>query len=219
MPNAALKRRPTTLDGSNSENAGSTLRRECLQNFPARANRNRTRLSFTGFSNSMDRVIHSVITRRSFLKQSTFLAAGAFLDGQLTNSMRHHPVAQQQTAFNTSKLGKWVASLPIPAVAQAQGKRRSPYDQRLMVPYYRMSLSPADIKVHRDMKPTRWWACASSVPGATIEARSGEPLLVEWANGLPQQHFLPIDPGEWQAVPVLRGGAPQISFPPPQRLE
>ena len=107
--------------------------------------------------------------------------------------MRHHPVARQQTAFDTAKLEKWVDPLPIPAVAQAQGKRPSPEDQRLMVPYYCMSISPTDIKVHRDMKPTRWWACASSVPGATIEARSGEPLFIDWANELPQQHFLPID--------------------------
>ena len=77
--------------------------------------------------------------------------------------------------------------------SQAQGQRPSPDDQHTMVPYYRMPMRPAEIKVHRDMQPTRWWACASSVPGATIEARSGEPLLVEWANDLPPQHFLPID--------------------------
>ena len=71
-----------------------------------------------------------MITRRSFLKQSTLLAAGAYLHGQLPSSMRHHPVAQQQIAFDTSKLEKFVDPLPIPAVAQAQGKRPSPADQR-----------------------------------------------------------------------------------------
>jgi spore coat protein A len=134
-----------------------------------------------------------VITRRNFLKQSTLLAAGAYFGGQLPPSMRHHPVAKQQVAFDTGKLEKFVDPLPIPAVAQAQGKRPSRDDQRLMVPYHRMSIRETDIKVHRDMKPTRWWACASSVPGAAIEARSGEPLFIEWANELPQQHFLPID--------------------------
>jgi spore coat protein A, manganese oxidase len=133
-----------------------------------------------------------VITRRKFLKQSTFFAAGAYLHGQLPPSMRH-PIAKQQVAFDTSKLEKFVDPLPIPAVAQAQGKRPSPEDQRLLVPYYRMSMRQADLKVHRDMKPTSWWTCASSLPGATIEARSGEPLFIEWSNELPQQHFLPID--------------------------
>ena len=144
-------------------------------------------------STCIDRVIQPVITRRNFLKQSTIFAAGAYLNGQLPPAMRHHPIAKQQVAFDTSKLEKFVDPLPIPAIAQAQGKRPSPEDQRMMVPYYRMSLRQTDIKVHRDMKPTSWWACASSVPGATIEARSGEPLFIEWANELPQQHFLPID--------------------------
>ena len=134
-----------------------------------------------------------MITRRNFLKQSSLCAAGAYFHGQLPPSMRHHPVAKQQVAFDTRKLEKFVDPLPLPVLAQAQGRRPSPDDRRLMVPYYRMPMREAEIKVHRDMKPTRWWACASSVPGATIEARSGEPLLIEWANELPQQHFLPID--------------------------
>ena len=31
------------------------------------------------------------------------------------------------------------------------------------------------------------------VPGPTFEVRSGKPVIVEWANDLPQRHFLPID--------------------------
>ncbi len=134
-----------------------------------------------------------MISRRSFLKQSTLFAAGAYFHGQLPPSMRHHPIAKQQVAFDTGKLEKFVDPLPIPTVARALGKRPSPAEQRMMVPYYRMPLRQIDLKVHRDMKPTRWWSCAGSVPGATIEARTGEPLLIEWANELPQQHFLPID--------------------------
>jgi spore coat protein A, manganese oxidase len=54
-------------------------------------------------------------------------------------------------------------------------------------------------KIHRDMKPTRQWGLvatgqtAPSSPGPTIETRSGQGLLVEWANELPEAHFLPID--------------------------
>ncbi len=32
-----------------------------------------------------------------------------------------------------------------------------------------------------------------STPGPTFETRSGEPLLVEWINALPNEHFLPLD--------------------------
>ncbi len=48
-------------------------------------------------------------------------------------------------------------------------------------------------KVHRDLKPTRFWGYASSSPGPTFETRSGQGLLVEWVNELPATHFLPID--------------------------
>ena len=43
------------------------------------------------------------------------------------------------------------------------------------------------------MKPTRWWGFGGSVPGPTMETRSGQGIIVEWANELPPQHFLPID--------------------------
>ena len=41
-------------------------------------------------------------------------------------------------------------------------------------------------KIHRDVKPTRFWGFDQSSPGPTIEARSGQPVLVEWANELPR---------------------------------
>ena len=37
------------------------------------------------------------------------------------------------------------------------------------------------------------WTFGGTWPGPTIETRSGEGLLVEWANELPEKHFLPID--------------------------
>jgi spore coat protein A len=49
------------------------------------------------------------------------------------------------------------------------------------------------MKLHRDLKPTQFWSFGASVPGPTIEARTGDAILVEWVNTLPQQHFLPID--------------------------
>ncbi len=49
------------------------------------------------------------------------------------------------------------------------------------------------VKLHRDLPPTSMWAYGGSVPGPTIEVRSGEEIQVEWVNGLPRRHFLPID--------------------------
>lgn len=48
-------------------------------------------------------------------------------------------------------------------------------------------------KVHRDVPPTSFWGYGGSCPGLTIEARSGKPILVEWANELPSQHIFPVD--------------------------
>jgi spore coat protein A, manganese oxidase len=48
-------------------------------------------------------------------------------------------------------------------------------------------------KVHSDLKPTKMWGFNSAFPGPTFETRSGQGFLVEWVNGLPQQHFLPVD--------------------------
>ena len=51
----------------------------------------------------------------------------------------------------------------------------------------------AEIRVHRDLPPTRIWGYGGTMPGPTIETRSGRALLVEWRNDLPDKHFLPID--------------------------
>ncbi len=71
--------------------------------------------------------------------------------------------------------------------------RPLPSSPKTNVPYYRFAAQPVEMKIHRDLKPTRFWAFGGSVPGPTLEMRSGEEVLVEWANELPQQHFLPID--------------------------
>ncbi|WP_263381350.1 multicopper oxidase family protein [Granulicella arctica] len=48
-------------------------------------------------------------------------------------------------------------------------------------------------KVHRDLPPTTVWGYNGTWPGPTIEARSGEPINVNWINRLPPRHLLPID--------------------------
>jgi spore coat protein A, manganese oxidase len=58
---------------------------------------------------------------------------------------------------------------------------------------YRLEMTAISAKVHRDVPPTTFWGYGNGFPGPTIEARQGQPICVEWANHLPERHFLPID--------------------------
>ena len=82
--------------------------------------------------------------------------------------------------------------LPVPEIAKPVGRRPSPSNQR-HVPFYKIPIREFSSKIHRDVPPTRFWGYGNSLPGPTIETRSGEEILVEWPNQLPAKHFLPID--------------------------
>jgi spore coat protein A len=117
--------------------------------------------------------------------------------------------------LDLSKMTPFVDPLPIPPIARASGQRRAPGQPGLRVPYYSLAMQEVQVQVHRDLKSTRMWGFAGSSPGPTLETRSGEGLLVEWANRLPGKHFLPIDHNihgaeadkpEGRAVVHLHGG-------------
>jgi spore coat protein A len=103
------------------------------------------------------------------------------------------PAAAPPQLLNTRALTPFVDPLPIPAIAKQAGLRLSPANPTNQIPFYRIAMRQFEAKPHRDMSPTTFWGYNASCPGPTIEARSGEPLLVEWVNELPRQHFLPID--------------------------
>jgi len=128
-------------------------------------------------------------TRREFLRNAGLAVAG-FAAGQ-GNQRRVGVIARPQ--LNLATLEKWVDPLPIPPVLKAKGQRPNPNDANGKLAYYRMGMRPLSYKVHRDLKPTAMWSYGGNFPGPTLEARSGEGMLVEWANELPAQHFLPID--------------------------
>ena len=86
-----------------------------------------------------------------------------------------------------------VDPLPIPAPAIPSGSRTSPIDPARRVPYYRIAARQFQSQVHRDVPPSTFWGYEASCPGPTLEARRGQPLLVEWVNELPHQHLFPID--------------------------
>ena len=109
--------------------------------------------------------------------------------------------------LDPGRLRKFVDRLPTPPLAKSNGTRPHPASAGRRVPYYRFSMRQFTAKVHHDLPPTRFWGFESSSPGPTIEARQGEPLLVEWVNELPKVHFLPLDyslHGSGRDVPAVR---------------
>ena len=138
-------------------------------------------------------------TRRRFLRRAAYFAA---LAGYKS------PAAAP--ALNALTLAKFVDPLPIPETAKPAGFRRAPDGSWAKAPVYRLAMRQLTQKLHRDLPATRLWSYGDSSPGTTIEARSGQPILVEWPNELPSKHFLPIDHslhGAEPDLPEVRGVA------------
>jgi spore coat protein A len=114
------------------------------------------------------------------------LCAGSAPSGQIQ-------VHQYGPPLHVEKLARFVDPLPIPRVLAPEGMRPDPTHAGASLPYYRVAMRAAEVKLHRDLPPTRLWTYGETMPGPTIETRSGHGLLVEWANELPEHHFLPID--------------------------
>ncbi len=90
-------------------------------------------------------------------------------------------------------LARFVDPLPLPTVLVPDGTRPDPGDPTRQLPYYRIAMRAVSQSVHRDLPPTRVWAYGGAMPGPTLETRSGQGVLIEWSNELPDRHFLPID--------------------------
>jgi spore coat protein A len=129
------------------------------------------------------------VTRRRFLQQSGMISAGLMVP----QAMRKRQIPPVRPLLDPNSLTQFVDPLPIPEVAHADGSRPNPTEPTAKIPYYRVAMRQIESKVHRDVKPTRFWGFGSSSPGPTLETRSGQGLLVEWVNELPTAHFLPID--------------------------
>ena len=134
-----------------------------------------------------------MITRRNFLQRSSLLATTLAASKNRFLKAMAHSEAIMPPALDINTLAQFVDPLPIPEIAKSQLRRPSPTDPKLNVPFYRIPAQAIASKVHRDLPPTKFWAFGSSTPGPTFETRSSEPLLVEWVNALPNEHFLPID--------------------------
>jgi spore coat protein A, manganese oxidase len=146
----------------------------------------------------------STITRRNLLVGGGLATAAAFVRSKA--QMAHHlpPMPPAPPLVEPGQLVPFVDALPIPEIAKPSGKRRGDSGD---VPYYKIPIQEFFSKIHRDVPPTRFWGYGKSVPGPTIEARSGEEIIVEWPNLLPHKHFLPIDHhlmGAEESLPEVR---------------
>jgi spore coat protein A len=103
-------------------------------------------------------------------------------------------------------LARYVDVLPIPPVLTPRGTRPDPTDPGRQLPYYRVAMREAAVRVHRDLPPTRAWTYGGSMPGPTFAVRSGQAILVEWANELPERHFLPVD----RTIHGAHGDRPEV---------
>ena len=132
-------------------------------------------------------------TRRTFLARTGLTTVALALQQRLGYAMAHPAPPKFRTQLNAGSLAKFVDPLPLPKTAQPVDHRPDPDNPSAQLPYYRVSMRPFEAKVHRDMKPTRFWGYEAGLPGPTFETRSKHGLLVEWVNELPEKHFLPID--------------------------
>lgn len=129
------------------------------------------------------------LARREFLRTSGAFGVGLAV-GQTGVNTRP---AVARSPLDVNSLKRFVDPLPIPRIIRSAGTRPHPERATSSIPYYRLAMRAITARVHRDLQPTRLWGFAESSPGPTFETRSGEPLLVEWVNELPKEHFLPID--------------------------
>jgi len=109
--------------------------------------------------------------------------------------------------LHPEKLARFVDPLPVPKPVTSAGTRPSPHHAGQHLPYYRISMRQVEMKSHRDLPPTSIWSYGETSPGPTIEAKKGQPILIEWVNNLPKEHFLPIDHtlcGAGKDVPEVR---------------
>jgi spore coat protein A len=129
------------------------------------------------------------LTRRLFLAQGGMTTVA----WAMRQGMSHAAPPRFRTQLQASALAQFVDPLPLPEIMKPTGQRASPDNPAVLLPYYRVEMRQFNSKLHRDLKPTRLWGYASTSPGPTFETRSGQGLLVEWVNELPETHFLPVD--------------------------
>jgi spore coat protein A len=113
-------------------------------------------------------------------------ASGTACASPVRSVARADPAGPPRAPLHPDALEPFVDPLPLPPVL-------TPVAHEDGAPRYRVAMREAEVRVHRDLPPTRMWTYEGAMPGPTIEARSGQGMIVEWVNVLPERHLLPID--------------------------
>jgi FtsP/CotA-like multicopper oxidase with cupredoxin domain len=106
-------------------------------------------------------------------------------------------------------LQPFVDPLPRPAIAQPTTGSAGG------VATYVLAVTQFQQQLHRDLPATTVWGYGGSYPGPTIEASTGSPVTVTWANDLRDdqgnyltEHYLPID--HCLHGPDMEGSTPRV---------
>lgn len=95
-----------------------------------------------------------------------------------------------QLMLHSLELAPFVDPLPLPERLHPVAHHGQPHKLRV-------TMHEVHAKIHRDVPAARFWAYgsgnSSSPLAPVIEARSHQPLEIEWVNALPAHHYLPID--------------------------
>jgi len=133
------------------------------------------------------------LSRRAFLYKTGAMAA-ALSSAALLSAQDHlNHTTPVRRALDALALPKFVDALPTPEILPPAEFRPSPAGPSIKVPYYRLTMRESETKLHRDLKPSRFWGFNGSFPGPTIESRGGQGVLVEWVNDLPATHLFAVD--------------------------
>jgi spore coat protein A len=140
-------------------------------------------------------------TRRELVKQGALASVGGRLLGgrALAMPMRHrgmamdHQVVHGAHTMDAGKLEPFVDTLQLPVLQHAQGRRHSEIHGAIDASYYRVPIREIACKLHRDLLPARMWGYGETSAPVLFEARSGDGVLIDWENQLPEKHFLPVD--------------------------
>ena len=134
-------------------------------------------------------------SRRDFLETGLTAGALAMVPPRVRGALWPAP--------RTMRLAPFVDPLPIPPVCQPAANPAFPG-----AVYYEIAMAEGQHSFHRDLPVTGTWGYGGSAYlGPTIEARSGQPIVIKWINRLPANHPLPVDYTLAWADPEQRGSS------------
>ncbi|WP_195964862.1 multicopper oxidase family protein [Clostridium cuniculi] len=95
---------------------------------------------------------------------------------------------------NADSITKFADELPIPVTAKPINNCGCDnLNCKDKSNHYKITMKESYHKFHSDFPETYIWGYNGLYPGPTIEAFKDIPVYVEWANNLPDKHFLPFD--------------------------